>query len=81
MNSSLAVVSENNLAIQIGQALIYIRESRGLTQTELAKRADMDLSYISRVENGRIEPRFTTVQNYLRYVGADWTNFAEEMGW
>ena len=81
MNSSLAVASETNLPMQIGQALAHIRESRGLNQTELAKQSSLDQAYISRLETGSAEPKFSTIRQYLRAVGADWSNFAEEMGW
>ena len=36
-----------------------IRKSLGLTQTDLAKRADVSQSIIAKIESGRIDPTFT----------------------
>jgi len=81
MNGSLAELSEISLPKRIGQALRYIRESRGLDQGELAKHGHVNKRYISELESGRYEPKFSSIYKYLRAAGADWSDFAEEMGW
>ncbi len=41
---------------QFGNALRTYRRAAGLTQRELAHKAKLDFSYISKIENGRIPP-------------------------
>ena len=38
-----------------------LREAAGLTQMELANRADMDMAEISRLELGKRDPRLSTI--------------------
>ncbi|TVP08887.1 helix-turn-helix domain-containing protein [Shewanella sp. KCT] len=38
------------LAIEVGRAVRQVRKSRGMSQDELALRADIDRSYIGRIE-------------------------------
>ena len=45
----------------IGQNLRRLRETAGLTQGQLAERADMADATISRVERGRLEPSSTLI--------------------
>lgn len=44
-----------------GQRLKQVRTIRGLTQTELGQRAELDQAVISRIEKGRIRPRIDTL--------------------
>lgn len=49
-----------------------IREGRrraGLTQRELAERADTTQSAVARAESGRVDPGFETVRRMLRLCG------------
>ncbi len=39
-----------------GEMLRALRRQAGLSQRELAQRANLDFSYISKVENGRLPP-------------------------
>ena len=39
-----------------GQKLREYRRSAGISQRELAKQIDVDFSYISKIENGRLPP-------------------------
>lgn len=48
----------NELKI-LGARIKYLREERNLTQEELAEKANLDRSYITKIENGHIN---TTVR-------------------
>jgi transcriptional regulator with XRE-family HTH domain len=39
-----------------GERVRELRKSRGLNQRDLAARAGIDFTYLSKIENGRIEP-------------------------
>ncbi|MCP3978766.1 MAG: helix-turn-helix transcriptional regulator [bacterium] len=47
---------------EIGQRLASARLRRGLSQATVARRSGVAPSYISRIENGRVQPSFRTVQ-------------------
>lgn len=44
------------MANLFGQKLREFRRSAGISQRELAKQIDVDFSYISKIENGRLPP-------------------------
>ena len=44
------------MANLFGQKLRECRRSAGISQRELAKQIDVDFSYISKIENGRLPP-------------------------
>lgn len=46
---------------RLGKNLRRLREAAGLTQMELANRADMDMAEISRLELGKRDPRLSTI--------------------
>lgn len=50
-----------------GQLIEDARKNAHLTQAELAKRVGSNKSYISRIENGKTEPKVST---FYRIVGA-----------
>lgn len=47
---------------RFGMRLKELREEKGLTQEELAKRAEVSRAYLSRLEMGRHDPPLSTVQ-------------------
>ena len=47
--------------MEIGKHLRHVRESHGLMQKELASRAGLDRSYISKLERGLVDPTFNTL--------------------
>lgn len=51
------------------QMLIDTRIARGMTQTELAEKAGLKQSALSRLENGRIPPNITTVLAVVKALG------------
>lgn len=47
---------ENRKIQQLGAAVRKLRQSRGWTQTQLARKAGLDQTYISSLEIGRRDP-------------------------
>jgi transcriptional regulator with XRE-family HTH domain len=45
----------------LGRAIRLLRDERGLTQSELARGADMNVTAISHLERGRTNPAWGTV--------------------
>ncbi|RAJ75022.1 helix-turn-helix protein [Chitinophaga dinghuensis] len=50
-----------NIAKQFGANLKKIRKEKNLTQVDVAFEADLEPSYMTRLENGRSEPSLSTV--------------------
>ncbi len=59
--------AEQEVAIAV--ALAKLRERRGLTQTELAKRTGIKQPQIARLESGAHFPTVTTLQKLLGVLG------------
>ncbi len=59
----------------IGQRIREIRKSRNLTQRELADKVGINFTYLSRVENDRLDdeqtPREETLQRIAKALDAD----------
>jgi HTH-type transcriptional regulator, competence development regulator len=59
----------------VGQRIREIRKSRNLTQRELADRVGINFTYLSRVENDRLDdeqtPREETLQRIAKALNAD----------
>ncbi|MDY9917843.1 Helix-turn-helix XRE-family like proteins [Proteiniphilum saccharofermentans] len=51
-----AEFDERAYAFYTGQVILDARKSEKITQTELAKRLGVDKSYISKIENGIVNP-------------------------
>ena len=48
-----------------------LREAAGLTQAELAARADMLQPVVARLEGGRSAPQLATLRRYVRALGGE----------
>ena len=57
--------------VKIGRNLHRVREDRLMTQQELAEAADLNLSTVMRIENDRVEPRFSTIRKLARALEVD----------
>ena len=57
--------------VKIGKNLRLVREDRLMTQQELAKAADLGLSTVLRIENDRVEPRFSTIRKLAKALDVD----------
>lgn len=60
----MAKIIDKSFLIQFGANLKKIRESKNITQAQLAIDSDIDISYISRIENGKISPSLI----YLKFM-------------
>ena len=55
----------------ISEQLKKIRQAQGISQNELAKRADVPQCLISRIEGGRQDMHLSTARKLLRALGYD----------
>jgi DNA-binding XRE family transcriptional regulator len=51
---------------ELGHALRQAREEAGLTQAQLAKQANINVTWISHIESGRVNPAWGTVRRICR---------------
>ena len=57
--------------VKIGKNLRQVREDRLMTQQELAEAAQLGLSTVLRIENDRVEPRFSTIRKLAKALDVD----------
>lgn len=55
----------------IAMQIVELRESRGLTQSELAERCGIDQGDISRIERGSMSPTARTLQRIAEALDSD----------
>ncbi len=60
-----------DVRVRIGLNVQEARRDRGLSQEELAHRADMHQTYLSGVERGRRNPSVTVLQRIVSALGLD----------
>ena len=60
------------------ERLKALREAAGLTQEKLARQADMSTSAVSKLEQGGIDPSWSTVQRLARALGVRVEAFDED---
>jgi HTH-type transcriptional regulator / antitoxin HipB len=51
------------------QRLVSLRQSRSLSQRQLAERLELPQSYLSNVENGKVDIRLSGFVQIARYLG------------
>jgi transcriptional regulator with XRE-family HTH domain len=56
---------------ELGAAIRQLRERRGLTQVEVARRADIESTWLSRIETGSANPSWGTVRRICAAVDAE----------
>lgn len=64
-----AKFDEEAYAFYTGQILLQARKEVKMTQSELAKRINSSKSYISRIENGTIDPSVGTFYRIMNALG------------
>ncbi len=60
---------EKALAFFTGKIIGDARKQSRLTQAELGKRIGADRSYISKIENGKIDPKVSTFYRIVNAIG------------
>jgi len=55
--------------MSISKAVLRIRREMGMTQGEVGERAGLAASYVSRIENGHIQPTMTTLSRLAAALG------------
>jgi DNA-binding XRE family transcriptional regulator len=64
--------------LSIGTRIIQIRNQRNLTQDQVSQRSGIASSYLSRVENRRLEPRPKTLRRIADALGVPVSEFFQE---
>lgn len=54
---------------KLGENLKKIRTMKGITQTEIAKKLDVNKSFVSNIENGKTNPTLSTITNLADALG------------
>ncbi len=72
--------TSSNLANQetvenIGQRIRQLRESRGMTQSQLQSRSKVSRSYLSRIESGQMTPSLGTLEKISEALGVGLNRF------
>ena len=56
---------------ELGRTLRALRESKGISQAELARRAGLGKSQVSKYERGKELPQLVTLEKLLDALGAE----------
>ena len=59
----------NTLQARLGQVIRQLRRTRELTQEELAERAGIHVTFLSRIESGRALPGLDVLERLARALG------------
>jgi ribosome-binding protein aMBF1 (putative translation factor) len=74
-NSSARNVAKGNIRVRLGLRVQALRRRRGWGQPDLAAESGLDRSYISKIENGRIEIGLTTLEVLANSFGMTVSQF------
>lgn len=64
-------MTRNSSDFDLGARLAAIRARHGVSQGTAARRAELAPAYLSRIENGHVQPTFSTVMRVLDALHAD----------
>lgn len=56
----------------VGGVIRELRDFRGITQLELARRVEISNTYLSDIENDRTEPSLKIIRKIARGLNVDW---------
>jgi transcriptional regulator with XRE-family HTH domain len=59
-------MSDNSLQINVGQQIQKLRESKGLSQQDLAAKCNFEKSNMSRLEAGRVNSTLSTLEKIAK---------------
>jgi transcriptional regulator with XRE-family HTH domain len=65
----MATTAAGTTPVQLGQSIRAVREQRGLSLRELARRVDVSPSFISQVELGKANPSVGTLYSIVSVLG------------
>ena len=57
---------DHSLQINVGKQIQKLRESRGLSQQDLAAKCNFEKSNMSRLEAGRVNPTLSTLEKVAK---------------
>lgn len=57
------------LKIAFGKILKSLRIEKGITQEKLAELSNLDVTFISKMENGKLQPSLTTIFSVAKALG------------
>lgn len=66
---------EQELLLKLGERLKELRLAKGFTLEQLAYEAEIELSQVHRIEKGKINPKYTTLQILAIALGTDLSGF------
>jgi transcriptional regulator with XRE-family HTH domain len=69
-------LARNSSEFDVGARLAAIRAGREISQGTASRRAGLTPAYLSRIENGRVQPSFAMVLRILTALHADLTDLA-----
>lgn len=61
--------NENNIIRNLGQRLKVLRERKGISLNIFAYENDMTTATVSRIENGLVDTKFSTLVKYAKGLG------------
>ena len=64
--------------MSIGTRLLQIRNQKGMSQRQLSQQCGLASSYLSRIENRRLEPRPSTLRRITKALGVPVSELFEE---
>lgn len=62
-------MNEQEILWKLGQRIKQLREQKNIVQETIAFNLDTDKANISRLESGRVNPRFITLYNMANQLG------------
>ena len=74
LSRSLPVVKNANPLSRFGRNLARVRSARGMTQEELAERADIHARYLQKLEAGTGHPSLVVFGRLKRALGCEWND-------
>lgn len=68
-------MTKDDLKTKIGQRVIELRSSKGLSQSDLARVCEKDRQAIEKIENGKVNPTIFTIHEISQSLGSSLHDF------